>query len=1056
MNIPEFSVKRGVTATMLALIIVVVGVISYTRLGLDLMPDITYPVVFVTVSYPGASPEDVEELVTRPIEEQVVTVKNVKDVESSSQEGISVLFVGLEWGTNIGIATQDIRDRIDVIKDFLPEDIGKPMVFKFDPTMMPIMVFGVTSSAERDLVSLRRAVEDVVKERLERLAGVASAMVMGGLEREVLVEVDKKKLNAHGITLPEIIARLRAENYSLPGGHLRDGYKEYILRTSGEFKNIRDIDSLLISFRANAPIYLRDLATVRETTKDVSSIVKTNKRDSVVLLIYREAGANTVVVSEKVRKELKQIQQNLPADIELHTLVDISDFINRITSATVSNAITGGIFAIIVLYFFLWNWRPTFTIALSIPFSILATFIALYFWGQTLNFVTMIGIALGVGMLVDNSIVVIENIYRRFTEVGEDRIQASINGASEVGMAITASTLTTLIVFLPLIFATGVTAMLFEGLGIAVSSALLASLFISLTIVPLITSRFLSRETKSTTGKEKKVILPLRSIYRVGLEWALKNKFKTMSVVFSILTLCIIGAIFFAGREFFPEVDSNMVSVRISMPTGTVLEETERVTKIVEESLLKEKYVKTVLTQAGLGIRGEHEIIFGDVAGPCRSELFVRIYDSEYRKDRAQDIIDRVNRRLPNFENVTIEFLPMGKAMMMGGGMAEKPIDIKIFGTDLNILETTAEQVKNKIKNIDGITNVSLSLEKAKPELAIRINREKLNRLGLNSYHVAQTIQAAIKGKVATRAHWAGEEFDVRVQLSKKYRDTTEDIKKINLQVPPDVHPDRGNINVARSRMTSNAKLISLDEVADIKYETGPVKISRENQRRVISVNADVIGRNIGRVIDDIKKETGRMLLPDGYFIDLGGEAERIKETFRDVAFILLLAIILIYMVMAAVFESFVHPFVIMFTVPFSIIGVLLGLLISGKAISLPAGMGMLILSGVIVNNGVVLVDYINRLRAKGKEKYEAVIEACMTRLRPIMMTAITTILAMIPMLLSRGEGYEVRSTVAIVIISGLAIGTLLTLIVLPVVYTLIDDYSSRLAPKLRNFIRKD
>jgi len=1043
-NIPAFSVKRAVTVTMLVLIIVVLGLISYTRLGFDLLPDITYPVVSVVIRYPGASPEDIEKLVTKPVEETIVTIKNVKKVNSTSFEGFAILQVEFEWGTNIDLASQDIRDNIDLMKSFLlPEDVQKPMVLKFDSSMMPLLVYGVTGGRDRTLISLKNVTKEMIKDRLEQIDGVASAMLWGGEEREIFIEVDRKKLDVYGITMEEIISRLRAENYNLPGGNLQENHKEYILRTVGEFKDIKEIETMPIGFRANTPIYLKDVVKIKDTVKETKSIAKTNESDSVMFFVTKESGANTVIVARKVKKELRLIEKDLPEDIKLHMVFDMSRFISRVIDATASNAVLGSVFAIIILYFFLRNWRPTITIGINIPLSILATFIPLYFFGQSLNFITMIGIALGVWMLVDNSIVVIENIYRHFTE-GEDRIQASINGASEVGMAITTSTITTLIVFLPLIFAKGLTGKLFEGLGIAVSSSLLGSLFISLTIVPVITSKFLSRNTGRSSNKERKVIEPIKNIYRTTLEVVLKNRAKTLLVVFGALILSIVAAILFAGREFFPEVDNSMAMVKLKMPVGTNLEETYRVARIIEGLLLRgEKGVETVLTSVGVAEGQETDAAMGTgPSGPNEAQLFIRLFEKKHRKKGTKEIIANVKNQMPRFEGVKIEFTDMGRTMMTGGGSQEKPIDIKLFGKDLKMLELLAEKAENTIRHIDGISDVSLSLEKGKPEIVIRINREKTSRLGLTVYQVAQEIQTAIKGRVATRAHWEGEEIDIRVQFSLKDRSSIADLKKMSIPV--------------RSDMGHRGSYVQLDEVAEISRETGPVKLTRENQKKVISISANVIGRNIGKVTSDVRREINKMTFPEGYFVKYGGEAEQMTETFRDLGLILLLAIVLIYMVMAAQFESFVHPFVIMFTVPFSIIGALLGLLIFGKAISLPAGMGMLIMSGVIVNNGIVLVDYTNQLRHSGKEKYQAIIEAGLTRLRPVLMTALTTILAMLPMAISTQEGAEVRSVVALVMIGGLIVGTLLTLIVLPVVYILTDDFSSNLTSKMTVLIRKE
>ncbi len=1051
MNIPHFSVKHPVTITMLVLVIAIFGIISFTNLGLDFLPDITYPIVSVVTNYPGASPQDIEELITKPLEGIISTVKNVKKVTSVSFEGASVLLVEFEWGTNIDFAAQDIRDSIDIIKAYglrLPEGVERPMVFKFDITQMPVLYYGITSSDEkRSLKSLKSVVNDMLKDKIQQIDGVASVNVWGGEDREILLEVDKTKLELYGITLNEIVSKLQLENINLPAGNIKEQHKEYILRTVGKFKNMEEIESLPVSSRQGVPIYLKDLLKIKDTIKEVNYIAKTDKKNSLMLWVTKESGTNTVVVARKVKKVIEKIKKELPEDITLHEVIDMSKFITRIVNTTASNALIGGIFAITVLYLFLRNLRPTLTIAVSIPYSILATFVPLYFFGQSLNFITMIGIALGVGMLVDNSIVVIENIYRHFTE-GEDRISASINGASEVGMAISASTFTTIVVFLPLVFVKGITGKLFEGLSITITSSLLASLIIALTIVPVLTSKILSKHTmKNSIDEDEKFISPLKNVYIKILKWVLNHKGKVLGIVFGTLFVVVLMAVFFAGREFFPSTDGNMAIINIKLPVGTKLEETCKIAELVENLLIKEKYIKTVMTVVGIAEGQETDVAMGTgPSGPHEGTIFIRLHDKKIRKEKTEDIISRVKKQVPQLANTNIEFHDLGRSMMMAGQSQQKPIDIKLFGKDLEVLKMLDKQTRDIIAKVPGVTDISSLLEEGKPEIVIRINRDKANKLGLSVYQIAQEAQSAVQGRVVTQVTWGGEEINLRIRYQKKYRTTPQDLKKIAIPV----------YNASGLTTTRKSSYIYLDEIADIVYDVGPIKLYREDQKRYVSIQSNVEGRNIGKVLTDIKKELEKISLPEGYFIKFAGEAEQMTETFRDLGLILLFAIVLIYMVMSAQFESFVHPFTIIFTVPFCIIGVLLGLLISGKPISLPAGMGMLILSGVIVNNGIVLVDYINQLRHRGKEKYEAIIEGCLTRLRPILMTAITTILGVFPMILSRQEGAEIRSTVGVVLASGLIIGTVLTLIVLPIVYSIVDNLIQKILPGLRFAVRRE
>lgn len=1030
MNLPEISVKRPVTVLMIILIIVVLGIISFTRLGLDMMPDITYPVLLVAISYPGVSSEDVENMVTKPVEEVVATVKNVKKVNSFSQEGLTGILVEFEWGANLDLAAQDIRDRIDLIIDFLPEDMGKPVVFKFDPSMIPIMVYGVTG--ERDLLSLRSLTKEILKDRLEQVDGVASAMIFGGFEREILIEIDKQLLEAYRLTLDEVIGKLRQENLNLPGGHLEDRYREYLLRTTGEFASLKEIENLPVTLREGVLIYLRDIGKVKDTYKELRALSRTNRKDAVMLIVSKESGANTVIASNRVKKELVKIERTLPADMEIHTVFDQSQLINRIINVTSSNALVGGILATGILFLFLASWRPTLTIGLSIPLAILATFIPLYFLGYTLNFITLIGLALGVGMLVDNSIVVIENIFRHLKE-GKNRITASIIGADEVGMAVTASTLTTVVVFLPLVFAKGITGKLFWGLALTVSASLFASLFVALTIVPMITSKILRvGSTGIGSAWERRIIEPLRNFYRHILTWVLENRLKVIGVTFAVFILSILLA-YFSGREFFPKIDNNMALMMVRMPVGTTLAETDRITKRIEDIVLEEKGVLTVLSQVGLSEAGESDAAYGTgPTGVHEAEIFIRLEDRVKREKSSDQIIDTIRMKMPELEGVKFEFIDMGTAMMTGGGRASKPIEIKLFGKDIDTLEKIGERIIGEIRQIKGIYDVDTTLVKGKPELLLKIDREKAARFALTVGQIASTVQTAFQGKVATRFHSGGEETDVRVRLRAKDRKTFKDIENLNL-------PTMGGVNVP------------LGEVARFAFTYGPIRLSRENQKRTISVTANLSGRDLGGAIREIKNKIDRVIaLPEGYFVEYAGEAEQMYETFRDLGLIFLLALLLVYMVMAAEFESLIHPLVIMFTVPFSVIGVIFALVLAGKRISLPMGMGMLILAGIIVNNGIVLIDYINQLRHWGKEKIEAIIEAGTTRLRPVLMTAITTILGLIPMIFSGGEGSEMRSVVAVTLIGGLTVGTILTLLVLPTVYIIFDQWAIKITERIK------
>lgn len=1019
MRLPEFSVERPVTITMLILIVVVVGVISLSNLGLDLMPDITFPVMSVVTSYEGVASEEMENIVTKPIEEVVATIKNVKKVNSFSQEGLSAVMVELEWGANLDLLAQDIRDRLDMISDFLPEDMDKPIVVKFDPSMMPVSVFGIVG--ERDLRSLRQVVKDVFKERLEQVNGVAAAMVWGGKEREIRVEVDRKKLESLGLSLEEVTQKLALENLNLPGGHLKSGYQEYLLRTVGEFESVEEIGDIVITLRGDVPIYLKDIATVSDTYREVRSYARTNKRNSVLVIVNKESGANTVAVSNGVNRALKELRRRLPQDIKFYTIFDQARIIKRILKVTGSNALLGGFLAIGILFLFLRNLRPTIAIALAIPLSLIATFIPLYFLGYTLNFITMIGIALGVGMIVDNAIVVLENTFRHLN-LGEDRIISAKSGATEVSKAITTSTLTTVAVFLPLLFIKGITGKLFTQMAVTISFALFASLFVALTLVPMIASKIF--KTGSAKGYQvsfgRRTFGYFRERYKGFLHNVLAHRRRVVlgAVLLFILSL---GIIPFMGKEFFPSMDNNMAFFMVRMPVGTNLDETDRVVRKIEDIVLAEEGVQTVGAYVGLSEATKQDAAFGmGSAGVNEAEIFVRLEDKLKRKRTSKEIIDDIRAQLPQIEGAKYEFTDMAHAILTGGGAGEASIELKLFGKDMEILEDVSGTVMTAMGKIKGVYDLGSSLEKGRPELQLIIDRHRASRLGLTVSQIASTLQMAVQGKVATLFRQAGEEVNIRVSLDQRSRGSLREIENIVLPSPLGI-------------------LVRLKDVADIREAKGPIKLNRENQKRVVSLTANFSGRPLSSVMRDIENKISRIAFPEGYFIDYGGQAEKMRETFISLGQILILAVLLVFMIIAAQFESFTQPLVIMFTVPLAIIGVILSIVISGKTLSLPSGIGVVVLAGIIVNNGIVMIDYINQLRRKGMEKMEAIIEGAATRLRPIIMTASTTILAMLPLALSRAEGSAVRSVVAVSIMGGLLVGSILTLIVVPALYSLFE-----------------
>lgn len=1021
MKLPEFSVKRKVTASMMAAILVVLGAISFTRLGLDFFPDLEFPTVSVVTSYPGASSEDIENILTRPLEQVVSSVNRVKKVTSQTSEGVSVITIEFEWGTKLDFAAQDVRDQIGLYEQYLPEEAGEPLVLKFSFSQFPVIFFGVTS--DLPAMRLRTVIEDEVAPRLERIDGVASARVFAMDVREILVDVDKASLESRGLTLDQVLMALRSENLNLPAGSLVERHSEILVRTMGEFMDLDDIRRTVVGLTATGePVYVADVAEVKDTLKEMRYVARIQQQNGVYLIISKRSGANTQQASAAVKRELEALRGTIPGNPVFHVAMDQGDMIEQVTTNTAQNALVGGLMAIVLIFLFLRNWRPTLIIGLAVPLSVITTFIALYAAGYTLNLLTLGGLALGVGMLVDNAIVVIENVYRHLEE-GKGAAEASIAGAGEVGMAITASTLTTIAVFFPMIFAQGVTGKMTQALGLSVAFSLVASLFVALTVVPLSTS-LLFRSGRSlkaiSKAPEERQFAKAKALYRKWLDRALHNRRWVVggALLAFVAALAIVP---FLGTEFLPSQDRDMIMLKVRMPVGTALEETDRVVAMVENIMAGMPEITMISAQVGSQVEQDA----GDAAsgmsnaGTHEAILWVGLVKRDQRTMSDTEILERIRGRLPNLSGVKFEAIDMSQ-MLLGGAAA--PVEIDLFGKDFPVLKDQADQIVRMISNVEGLRDITHSMASGKPEVQIRIDRERAYRLGLSVYQVANTVQTATLGKVATRFREGSDEIDVRLRFKKEYRDSLDEVRRIPI-------------------LTPSGRMVSLEEAAVIESAEGPITINRENQARRVSVTANIADRDLGSVVRDIK---GRLAgfertLPPGYFLEYGGAYEQMQEAFLILAGAFALAVLLVYMIMASQFEHFTHPFIIMFTVPLGIIGVVIGLLVTGRTISLAALIGVIMLAGIAVNNGIVMIDYINQLIKRGVDRREAILQGATTRLRAVVLTALTTILGSLPLAFSRSSGSEFRAPMGVAIVFGLTATSLLTLFVIPVIYSLFN-----------------
>jgi len=1018
-NLPEFSVKRRITIAMLIMIVTLFGVVSFFDLGLDMMPEMEMPFVSVMTAYEGVSPEEVETLITKPLEGLVSTVKGVKKLSATSMEGMSMVQIEFEWGTNLDFAAQDVRENLSLASGMLPKEANDPLVFKFNMSSMPVLFFGVTGM--ENTMRVRKFLDDTVKTRLERLDGVAAVDIQGGKVREIQILVDPDKLKATGLSLEQITRSIQMGNMNLAGGHVQTLQKEYTVRTKGYFEDIDQIRNTVVSMTKDGKaIHISDVATVQDAFRETRGFSRTNRKPAVIMAVRKQSGANTLQATRRVMRELNGMANVLPADLKVYPLMDQGEMIETAITTTARNAAIGGLIAVCVVFVFLRAVRPTLTIALAIPLSIVTTFIGLKAIGYSFNMMTLGGIALGVGLLVDNAVVVIENTFRHL-ENGVHREPSAINGAVEVGTAITASTLTTMAVFLPLSLSQGMAGLMARPLALTVCMSLAASLFVAVTIIPAIAATIFKRERYSysqLTGKGW--MKKLQEAYSRALSRCMNHR----AIVIAGAFLALIGSLYFTprlGREFMPIMDVPMTAVSFTLPEGSLVSETDHIAQQVAGLFQSREEITTTIEEVGVSSDARYS---GGGGGVNRGTVYARLKDIEDRTKSSQEINDELRFQLPDLEGVDFQFRDMG--MSFSGSSGGSAIGLDFYGRDLDVLDSLTAAVMDRLRTIEGVKDVDRSLQKRKHEVHITIDREKASQMGLSVYQIASNVETAMRGRMVSRYHEGGDEHDIRVRFQEDYRQSLEDLEHLTIQSPL-------GFNVPLSQVTRIAK------------DFGPISISRRNQERVVTVTGNTFGRDLNSILVEIKGILSAMEMPEGYFAETAGSFEDMQSAFGQLVKAFLVAILLIYMVMAAQFESLTQPFIVMFTLPLACIGVVIGLVVSGKSLSVPAFMGLVILMGIVVNNGIVMIDYVNRLRREGMEKTAAIVQGASVRLRPILITSVTTICGMLPMALAKGEGSEMASPMATAIASGLLFAMVFTLFVIPAVYSVMDAIATRI-----------
>jgi HAE1 family hydrophobic/amphiphilic exporter-1 len=940
-----------------------------------------------------------------------------------------------KWGTDLDNAAQDVRESLSRLTNVLPADAIEPMVRKMNMSQMPVLLYGV--SGMNSAMELQKYFEDAIAPRVERLEGVASMTVVGGPVREVSVSLNKTRMEQYKIGPDAVTGALVAANMNMSGGYASAGHREYLVRTRGEFNDVNTIANTIITMVNGSPIRISDVARVEDTQKERRNDVRVNGNEGVIFMVTKQSGENTLDVVGRVRALFDELKPSMPGNVELLAIFDQGEMVESVTGSTTQSVFIGAILAIVILWLFLRNWRPTMVIALAIPVSILTTFIAMFALGYTLNIITLGGLALVAGMLIDNSIVVIENIYRHL-EDGKHRNDASIIGTNEVGLAITASTLTTLAVFVPLALAGGFAGKLAQPLALTVSAGLCASLLVAVTIVPMLSSLIFKKKKSrraATAGNGSvndegidtadknfqaeahggRVFQMFQSGYGKTLGWALNHRAVVVIATLAIFSISMYGMTKLGG-EFMPDGDNGMGTINIAMPTGTGLEETNRFVKAIEEYILSIPEVSGAAVMVGRlteqGGRGGSDV--------NEAAIYYKLKPLSERKQSIKQVENDIRNAIPNLYGVTVEFSAGG---MMGG--SDNPIELKFFGNDIAALKEYADSAMAIMGKMDGLHDINVSMREGKPELVIVPDRDKASMMGFSMADIGSGVRYANLGHVVTRFRDSGEEYDVRIRLDEEDRSMVSNVAAIPV-------------------VSRTGAVTQVGSLGEILHEDGPISIYRENRLRCITVTAKTDSRDIQGEVFKIQTALGGLetAMPNGYFIEYGGSFKDMQNTFKDMILALIIAVVLMYMVMAAQFESFTQPLIIMMTVPLAFIGVVLGLTVMGHPLSVMAFMGIIVLVGIVVNNGIVMVTFFNQLRADGYSLKDALIKGSVTRLRPIVITSLTTIIGVLPMAFAVGQGSEMQSPLGTVVAFGLALSSLLTLFVVPVFYSLIDGVS--------------
>ncbi len=1002
---------------MIFVALIVMGVYSLNRLPIDFYPDIDFPAISVLTTYSGASAADIEVNVTRTIEDNLNTVNGLKDITSVSQDNMSIVVCEFEWGTNLDEASNEMRDALSFAEQYLPEEVDKPALFKFSSSAMPILFYAVT--ADESYPAISTILDEKVITPLNRVDGIGSVGLMGAPGREIQVNIDPRKMESYNITVEQIAAVINAENINLPAGNLEMGMMDYPLRIEGEFSSSDVLNGLVLANYNGQTIYLSDVASIRDTIRDMTFDERMNGKTGIRMIIQKQSGANTVQVAREIKKMMPDLIETLPDDIVVTPFFDSSEFIVDSIDNLSRTLMWAGIFVILVVLFFLGRWRATFIVILTIPISLIVAFIYLFISGSTINIISLSSLSIAIGMVVDDAIVVLENITKH-VERGSRPREAAIYATNEVWLAVIVTTLTVVAVFLPLTLIGGMTGELFRPLGFVVTITVVTSTLSAITLTPMLSSKLLKLRKKpkklrtfSYDNSIGRFLTWLDHFYARTLKVALRFKWGTLIVALAIF----IGSLMLAGSmgfEFMPEADQGSMTASIELQTGMRVDETVKVARKIDR-YISENFpeIDFYNTSAGSDDQGGMMSLFFE-SGSHRINYNVSLVDPLERDRTVWEIADQLRGFLETIpEIIYFEVVPNGG---MGSTMAQNNVSVEIYGYDFETTSAIAEALADSMRTVPGATNISVSRDPSKPQLQIIPDREKLALYGLNTYTLANAVRNRVEGPYLSRYREEGEEYQIVLRFEEDQRSTLSEINNFAL-------------------MNQNGNVVRLRDVANIREEWSPPNIEHKNRQRIVTVTATPYKVPLNVLAEQIQGKINQMEIPPEVYIQMGGAVEDLNESMMDLALLLVLSLILTYLVMASQFESMKMPFIIMFSIPFAFSGVILAHVVTGITMSVISMVGGVMLVGIVVKNAIVLVDYINLMRDRGLELKEAIVVSGESRLRPVLMTSLTTILGMLPLALSRGSGSEIWSPMGIAVIGGLVFSTLVTLILVPVIY---------------------